>query len=98
MTKMTKKKSTSEPKVKTEPAPKKTPAVAVGKSSTDEQDITLLKEKYAAMAKDMPHREYGLALDEVVKTLSLVESALKVVADVEADIKKRAEAKEKAKF
>lgn len=69
----------------------------VGKSTTDAQDIAALREKYEAMAKDMPHREYGMALNAVAKALKLVESNLKVVDHVEADIKKRAEKAEKAK-
>lgn len=51
--------------------------------------ITGMKEQYKAMAKDMPHREYGLALKEVVAKLELVADSLKLIANIEADLKKK---------
>lgn len=59
--------------------------------------IERMKSQYEAMAKEMPHREYGLALTGAVKALEAVEHALKVVANVEADLKKQAESAEAAR-
>lgn len=61
-----------------------------GKKTTDAQDIEALKNKYAALALDNSHRERGMALDLVVKSLAGVQNSLKIVTDVEKDIKERA--------
>lgn len=66
----------------------------VAKKASDSEVIANMKEKYKSMAKDMPHREYGMALDSLAKALGVIQDWLKNIADVEADI---AEKKNKAK-
>lgn len=58
---------------------------------SDAEVVGSIREKYQAMARDLDHREYKMALDLLVKSLGLVLDDLETVADVEADLKKRAE-------
>lgn len=57
----------------------------------DSERIEWMKKKYASDAGESQHREHKMALEGLVSDLSKVQGALKILADVEKDIKGRAE-------
>lgn len=59
------------------------------KPMDDKELIEMIKQAALLKRESVTHRELGMALDEFIKSLQVVETWLKTIDDVEADIEKK---------